>query len=1436
MTPPKQASRLITDLYKDFLKAEEQQQHSVTQKAKFVKELISEQEKLDKSLANNKATQEQNKKIELLNKKIREEAVKNAESENKKNELQNQIKEAKTKLKQHITDAQNSKDKKLLAKSNAAEKELKSYNELFAKTDKKKQEEEKKLREAVNKAEKDKLSNTQKAEEKIKSDYIKQRDNLFESAQNICAKTEQIIPAVKEILEIDFTKKASKQKLTIAKAAAKALTTGLDNSVSIAKIVTSANYYVKEVKKIDIADSAKTGDSFFVKLLSDGKTQELLRNTLPQINKVAEEVAPILVSKTLDYLEKTGKKYEKQEAKTKDFAARKEKIILQVAECLKENQKLPKELQQQFDAIQKEEEAISKAHIGEKQSSIRQSLGKTISALKNRGFNDEHINDTFVPIMSSVIHNASNKPQEVTGAIKAVVDLGLASNSQEQAKAVTELLLSELIRDTLKDQAIQNLATNQTGFVTATIQEIVKNNNSLADRAKKIGVTDESIRDLTEMATGVVTTGLKFGGKLLDGLSNEREEVEKVIDVTIQTGKKIAKIIDDNKELKTEHIAVITDELKVVANNALELMNRESVQDVIQELGADIAQDKELPKIIKQGVKTIAKIAAPEVTNLGNFDIVVDFAVDLGLNITSAGLKGADTVNSLVRNTVLPVATNIAITVLKNTDKINDLARQVKDITEESKKQQNNNTIEKATNVVNNGLEVASNVMNLLNDQEIRGSLAKNLNKLGEGLQSAKYVESLVTTVAQNILPASEIIDDRDIVNRVIADTAILAEKTAAALLSEEQNISAVFDGATHGVAVAKSLLSSDKQTVATADSISKVVESAAVLLTDENVSKVISEKIPDYIATHGQTFIDAITSQFATRKAKKAAPAEELLAGEVVAKPTAEYRENVRVASEINVEQDQSPAAEDAVQTGIGAVLEQPAASDEIQQETVEIVEEIQEPEAFEFAISEAAPNKKPSSKEKAIEVVGTVAKNVTNILNILQSEEGRESKGVIVSNLAKLGHQIEDKKYIQEIVPKIFTSLMASEKNAQLSQENPMAPKPLDTDQQKDPMAPEEAKITSQDIVQTVKSIKDIANISQLVKDSSALTEQIVSIALKQSGAAINIATSLIALGQNASEVLARKLVTGQQTEQTEASGVDVGSNDVPQMDTKAQKIVADDRELVQELNETLAKNILIIANNPEIQELVTNKLPSYIQGNKETILALTKQLTGQYQAQIEAIGLSEEVINQTAELSVKLLTDKNIAPIYELVGNVVNNAGMLPGGAQSDIALLIDHIYNVAINKGNSEAQKETVQNAINKIGDIIFSANTHDQVRSVVTQNIPRLLKENEKAIAGLAEEFLERTVIGQKISSRISIDVERALKVAEKKSGTFLSLLENYHKKNYTGIVKNIADLATSPKVIKFLGSTAARTIHRKIKGSHADRVNKRRPISDQRGR
>ena len=132
-------------------------------------------------------------------------------------------------------------------------------------------------------------------------------------------------------------------------------------------------------------------------------------------------------------------------------------------------------MQQQFDAINKEEEAISKDNTSAKQSSIRQSLGKTISALKKRGFDDEHINDTFVPIMSSVIHNASEKPQEVTGAIKAVVDLGLATNSQEQAKAVTELLLSELVKDTLKDQAIQNLATNQTGFITATIQEIVKN-------------------------------------------------------------------------------------------------------------------------------------------------------------------------------------------------------------------------------------------------------------------------------------------------------------------------------------------------------------------------------------------------------------------------------------------------------------------------------------------------------------------------------------------------------------------------------------------------------------------------------------------------------------------------------------------------------------------------------------------------------------------------------------------------------------------------------------------------------------------------------------------------------------------------------------------------------------------------------------------------
>lgn len=1403
MAPSKQALRPITDLYKDFLKVEKQQQKFATQKAKFVKELISEQQKLDKSLVGNAAS-EQNKKIELLNKKISEEAVKSAEIENKKNELQNQIRTAKEKLEQHIFAAKKSTNKDLISKAQGAQKELDSYNQLLAKTDKKQQEEERKKRElaekvkleeqkrqeeatrkaeekekkrqeAVRKDEDKKALNAKKAKEKIKSDYVKERDNLFGSAQNICSKTKQITPAVKEILEIDWTKKASEQKLQIANAAATAIFTGLDNAFSIGKIVTSAKYYVKEAKKVDIDDKAKTADSFFIKLLSDKETEKVLKNTLPQINQVAEEIAPILVSKTLDYLEKTGKKYEQKEQEVREFAERKTAVMAQIAENA--DKALPKELQQKLEAINKEQEAISKANVSEKQSSIRKSLGKTISALKKRGFDDGHINETFVPIMSSIIHNASQKPEEVTGAVKALVDLGLATNSQEQAKAVTELVLSELITDTLKDKAVQNLATTQTGFVTATIQEIVKNNNTLQDRAKKIGITDNSIRNLTEMATGVATIGLKFGGKLLDGLSEERAEVQKVIETTINAGKNIAQIIDENTENKAQHVATIAKELKVVADQALELANRESVQGVIKELGADIAKDKELPNIVKQGVKTIVEIAAPNVAKLGNFNTVVDFAVDLGVNVTVAGLEGANEVNSLVRNTVIPVATDIAVTVLKNADKINGLAQQVKEINERRKTNPKDNVVDKATGVINNGLEVASNVMNLLNDKAIKESLTSNLSKFGQDLKSAKHVKNLVTTVAKNILPASEIISDRDVANRVIADTAILAEKTVAAVLSEEQNITAIFDAATSGVVVAKSLLSNEKQPQATAASISKVLESATILLTDESIANVISQEAPNYIATHGKTFIEAVASQIA--KPKKVAPAEE-------------------VPADALAEQSQVELMDPPV----------------VQKEPLEVSKEL--------------PKKTPSSKEKAIEVVSNVASNVRDVLQILQTEEGKKSKEAIVSNLAKLGDQIVDQGYVRKIVPQIFNSLMPRAKqDSPVIQEKPADQenhqKPSSLGQQKDPMAPEKIKITPQDIIQTAKSIRGTENIEQFVQDSSVLTEKIVSIALKQSNSAINIASSLLVLGENIA------------TNNKEKDSVNNTKLEERNVKIQASKPAMGDIPSVRENIDMLAQNILTIAKDPELKNLITKDLPQYIQENQNAILAITDQVTSQYEEQIEAVGLSKEVITRTVNLSVKLLTDKNIAPIYELVGNVINNSGMSNDG-QNDIALLIENIYDAAINKDNKEIQAESVQKAINKIGDIIFSANTYEDVRKVVTQNIPRLLQENQKEIAGLAEEFLENTEIGQKISSRISIDVERGLKVAEKKSDTLLSLLNNYHNKNYLGAVKNVIDLATSPKVVKFLASTAARTIHMKVKGSHAERVDKRRPSLDQRGR
>lgn len=1342
MALSKQAPRPIIDLYKDFLKLEKKQQEFATQKAKFVKELISEQKKLDKSLVGN-ASSEQNKKIELLNKKISKEAVKSAEIENKKNELQNQIKIAKEKLEQHTSAAKNipsntkdKKEKELLEKAQMAKKRLESYYNLVKETGER----------------------AKKAKAKIESDYIKERDNLFSSMQNICSKTSQITPAIEYVLEGKIVK-AAKSSITF------------NNVTSTAKIVTSIPYYIQEGRKIDINDKTKTAGSFFIKLLSDKETERLLKNTLPQINQVAEEIAPILVSKTLDYLEKTGKKYEQKEQEAKEFAARKLEIMEQVAEYSGKNQTLPKELKQKFEAIKKEEEAISKANVGEKTSSIRKSLGKTISALKKRGFGDEHINETFVPIMSSIIDNASQKPEEVTGSVKGLVDLSLATNSQEQAKAVTQLILSELIRDTLKDQAVQNLASNQTGFITVTIQEIVKNNNSLKDRAKKIGITDDSIRNLTEMATGVATMGLKFGGKLLEGLSEERSEVEKVIETTINAGKNIAQIIDENKEIKAEHVATITKELKVIADQVLELANQESVQGAIKALGSDIAKDKELPNIVKQGVKTIVEIAAPSVAKRENFKTAADFAVDLVVNSTIAGLEGADKINSLVRNTVIPVATNIAVTVLKNANKINSLAQQVKEINERSQKDPKDDVVDKAMGVINNSLEVASNVMNLLNEPEIKESLTSNLSKLGQDLKSAKHMENLVTTVAQNILPANKIIGDQDEVNRVIADTAILAEKTAAAVLSEEKNITAIFEGMTSGVVVAKSLLSNEKQPQATAEGISKVLENATILLTDKNVANVISKEIPNYISTHGKTFIDVALSQFATRQTKKAASAQQEVLPE-----------------------ESAPSA--ALEQSQVELMEPPAA----QKESLEVSNEL--------------PKKTPSSKDKAIEVVSNVASNVRDVLHVLQTEEGKESKEAIVSNLAQLGDQIVDQGYVRKIVPQIFKSLMRQakqdspviqEKPAELVQANHQ--KPSSFGQQKDPMALERIKITPQDIIQTAKSIRDTQNIEQFVQDSSVLTEKIVSIALKQSNAAINIASSLIALGEDI--VANNKKASSEQNVKIQATKPIMG--DIP----SARRNI-----------DMLVQNILIIANDSQIQELVTKHLPKYIQENQKTILAITDQFTSQYEEQIIMLGLNKEVITRTADLSVKLLTDKNIAPIYELVGNIINNSGMSNNG-HNDIALLIENIYDAAINKDNKEIQAASVQKAINKIGDIIFSANTYEEVRKVVTQNIPRLLNENKEEIAGLAEEFLENTKIGQKISSRISINVDRALQVVENKSDTLLSLVNNCHNKNFLGAVKNLIDLATSLKVIQFLASTAKRTISMKVKDSHTSRVNKR---------
>ena len=181
-------------------------------------------------------------------------------------------------------------------------------------------------------------------------------------------------------------------------------------------------------------------------------------------------------------------------------------------------------------------------------------------------------------------------------------------------------------------------------------------------------------------------------------------------------------------------------------------------------------------------------------------------------------------------------------------------------------------------------------------------------------------------------------------------------------------------------------------------DSLSHILEGATKLLTDKEMSRVITGQIPGYIELHGANIISAAVQlvETFTNKENKEQIIKEQQITEVVNSQVELNDKSLNLVLQDNVLIQKEEDLE------IAAPLNLPERSDISTSSDIIAEQDIQK-------------NNKVSSKEKALEIAKDAARGAVNFFNALQSEEGQKSKEEIVGNLSKLGDQISEQGYIQ-------------------------------------------------------------------------------------------------------------------------------------------------------------------------------------------------------------------------------------------------------------------------------------------------------------------------------------------------------------------------------------------------------------------------------------
>lgn len=229
----------------------------------------------------------------------------------------------------------------------------------------------------------------------------------------------------------------------------------------------------------------------------------------------------------------------------------------------------------------------------------------------------------------------------------------------------------------------------------------------------------------------------------------------------------------------------------------------------------------------------------------------------------------------------------------------------------------------------------------------------------------------------------------------------------------------------------------------------------------------------------------------------------------------------------------------------------------------------------------------------------------------------------------------------------------------------------------------------------------------------------------------------------------------------------------------------------EATLEILSNIIDDVGRIAQN--ITPLLTQSIPAYLQQNKDTILAVTKNVTEQKEvkASLDPAGVKPELVLKMAELAIDI-----VPQILPIATDLVNATLKDKEGVTTIITKIQDLV--------NSPEQEKIAQvvTVADSILDFINKPENAD-VRKIIDKDIPNFLSKNADRFGAVVDEFLNTTVVGR----NLKVKGQEIIELASKKIPDLTKIAEQFKTGNYNMVMFGIFKLLSDKKLLGIVSET-----------------------------